>query len=316
MDPLVTIAIPTYNRAASYLPEALGSALAQDYPNLEIIVADNGSTDATEAQLRRLRDPRLRYLRHATALAPNDNFNFCLAQARGDYLVLLHDDDLLDADFISSCMAMLGAGSDVGVIRSGSRLIDQDRRILALQPNLTPDGGVSELLLSWFRGHTTIYFCNTLFHTERLRALGGWRTPGSVFEDAAAIVRLAARYGQRNLPAVKASFRLHGANRGDQGLFSAWLTDAGYLDELISQTVPQQRALLELGRRYLARKCYRYAAQLPWPQQPEAYWQVYRRFGCPPWRWLAAQQLARGKRLAVRLCGARDRGRLEVVPAW
>ena len=59
--PLVTIGIPTFNRADSYLPESLGSALGQDYPNLEVIVSDNGSSDGTEVFVKSLNDPRVRY---------------------------------------------------------------------------------------------------------------------------------------------------------------------------------------------------------------------------------------------------------------
>jgi len=47
-DVLVTIGIPTYNRADGYLREALGAALAQTYPHLEILVADNASSDHTD----------------------------------------------------------------------------------------------------------------------------------------------------------------------------------------------------------------------------------------------------------------------------
>ena len=58
--PLVTIAIPTYNRAGSYLPVALGSALAQRYPRLEVLVADNASSDETASFVRGITDERLR----------------------------------------------------------------------------------------------------------------------------------------------------------------------------------------------------------------------------------------------------------------
>ena len=56
--PLVTIGIPTYNRADHYLREALTSALSQTYANLEIIVSDNCSTDSTQTLVKGLPDPR------------------------------------------------------------------------------------------------------------------------------------------------------------------------------------------------------------------------------------------------------------------
>ena len=58
--PLVTIAIPTYNRADGYLKEAIQSALDQTYPNLEIIVSDNCSIDDTESIVKCLSEPDIR----------------------------------------------------------------------------------------------------------------------------------------------------------------------------------------------------------------------------------------------------------------
>jgi glycosyltransferase involved in cell wall biosynthesis len=77
--------MPTYNRANGYLREALDSALAQTYPNLEIVISDNGSTDNTESVVRSYADPRIRYYRQQPPIISNDNFNFCLQQANGAY---------------------------------------------------------------------------------------------------------------------------------------------------------------------------------------------------------------------------------------
>ena len=59
--PKVSIMIPTYNRA-HYLVDAIDSSLAQDYPNFEVIVSDNASTDGTLNVVRKYKaDPRFRY---------------------------------------------------------------------------------------------------------------------------------------------------------------------------------------------------------------------------------------------------------------
>src|SRR5690625_3719051 len=91
--PRVTIGIPTFNRASTFLKQSLGSALAQDYPNLEIIVSDNQSEDETESYLRGIVDSRLRYLRQEKAVEPHENADTCLQEATGDYFLLLHDED-------------------------------------------------------------------------------------------------------------------------------------------------------------------------------------------------------------------------------
>ncbi|RPI90673.1 MAG: glycosyltransferase family 2 protein, partial [Planctomycetaceae bacterium] len=61
--PLVSVVIPSYN-AAQFLPATLRSVLAQTCPNLEIVVVDDGSTDATGEVIEEFRsDPRFRYFR-------------------------------------------------------------------------------------------------------------------------------------------------------------------------------------------------------------------------------------------------------------
>jgi glycosyltransferase involved in cell wall biosynthesis len=64
-QPLVTIAMPTYNRADGFLKQALQSAVSQTYANIEIIVSDNCSTDNTESVVKEMKDPRIRYFKHS-----------------------------------------------------------------------------------------------------------------------------------------------------------------------------------------------------------------------------------------------------------
>jgi glycosyltransferase involved in cell wall biosynthesis len=108
----VTIGIPTYNRANKTLPSTINSSLNQDYPNIEIIVSDNCSPDNTEAIVRSFNDERIKYIRQKTNVGPNNNYNACLNAAKGDYFLLLRDDDLIDEDFVTKtifyyCMMMI-----------------------------------------------------------------------------------------------------------------------------------------------------------------------------------------------------------------
>jgi glycosyltransferase involved in cell wall biosynthesis len=99
--PLVTIAIPTYNRL-DYLKQAVLSAQQQTYLNLEILVSDNASVDGTKAWMQNLTDHRIRYLRHDKNLGMVGNWNTCLHLAQGAYFLLLSDDDLLEPNAITT----------------------------------------------------------------------------------------------------------------------------------------------------------------------------------------------------------------------
>ena len=103
-SPLVTIGIPTYNRAKAYLKDAIKSAVDQTYPNIEILISDNGSTDNTQLLVKSFDDPRIRYIKQENNIGANNNFNYCVMNAKGDYFLLLHDDDLIDKDFVEVCI--------------------------------------------------------------------------------------------------------------------------------------------------------------------------------------------------------------------
>jgi glycosyltransferase involved in cell wall biosynthesis len=106
--PLVSIGIPTYSRAEK-LERAVSSVLGQTYANLEVVISDNASDDGTEAFCRALceREPRVRYLRSPVNRGPTANFNTVIDELRGDYAMLLSDDDWLDPDYVATCLAEL-----------------------------------------------------------------------------------------------------------------------------------------------------------------------------------------------------------------
>jgi glycosyltransferase involved in cell wall biosynthesis len=61
--PLISVVIPTYNRS-SLIVKSNESVFSQDYPNLEVIVVDDGSTDGTQQVIEGLKNPNIRYFRH------------------------------------------------------------------------------------------------------------------------------------------------------------------------------------------------------------------------------------------------------------
>ncbi len=105
---LVSIGIPTHNRSYS-LTRAIESALAQDYPCLEVVISDNGSSDSTQELCESLckQDDRIRYLRQHKNIGPTANFAAVLDAARGQYFMWLADDDSLSTEYVASCMRAL-----------------------------------------------------------------------------------------------------------------------------------------------------------------------------------------------------------------
>lgn len=280
--PRVTIAIPTYNRAEGYLTEALQCAIAQTYAPLEILVVDNASTDRTAEVVRAHEHTGLRYVRQPTNVGPFPNFQRCLAEAEGDYFLLLHDDDRIDPDFVETCVAALDPTREVGYVRTGLRTIDGTGRTIKEWRNQTPAGGGAEAVLAWMTGRSYWALCNTLYNTALLRTLGGLPAEYPLTFDCHRSTELAFAYGSAEVPAVKASFRRHQRQFGKSADLAKWVEEYLALYDLILGLAPRERRpeFRAVGDEHFNELLYRYAGQTTHPVSLlRNYAQVYRALG-------------------------------------
>lgn len=120
MTRTVSVSTATYNRA-SMVCQGIEAALKQTLEPLEICVADDASTDGTWDALEALslRDPRVRIFRHSQNTGGVANWNFAIAQTRGDYIAWCSDDDRFLPDHLAASVAYLEAHPEVGVVHSG-----------------------------------------------------------------------------------------------------------------------------------------------------------------------------------------------------
>jgi glycosyltransferase involved in cell wall biosynthesis len=122
-SPKISVCVPTYNRAPLLGP-FLASILSQRDADFEVIVSDNCSTDGTREIIAACTDPRLRYHRNDTNIGPYPNMNRLLELARGEYVCLLHDDDLYAPDFLQRESEMLDRHPNVGMVHCAVHEID------------------------------------------------------------------------------------------------------------------------------------------------------------------------------------------------
>lgn len=126
--PFITIAIPTFQRP-SLLREALDSALAQKSPicDYEVIVVDNDPDPESETGrlMAGCDDPRLRYYRNGRNVGLFSNWNRCFELARGEWVALLHDDDLLNPGYLNVMVAQLRRRPRAGAIMANFEVFDQ-----------------------------------------------------------------------------------------------------------------------------------------------------------------------------------------------
>ncbi|NJS10218.1 MAG: glycosyltransferase [Microcoleus sp. CSU_2_2] len=117
--PLVSICIPTYN-GAEFIGEAIQSAIAQTYPNIEIIISDDGSTDQTIAIAQSFQSQTaadFRIILHRN-YGLSQNWNFCIWQAKGEYIKFLFQDDLLEPECIEKMVALAQQNPEIGLVFS------------------------------------------------------------------------------------------------------------------------------------------------------------------------------------------------------
>jgi glycosyltransferase involved in cell wall biosynthesis len=118
----VSILIPVYNRE-KLIEETVQSAMNQNYEDIEIIVVDNKSTDATWQVLEKLasKDERIKIFQNETNIGPVRNWKRCIDEASGEYGKILWSDDLIAPEFIEKTVPYL-ENKDVGFVFTGTEI--------------------------------------------------------------------------------------------------------------------------------------------------------------------------------------------------
>jgi glycosyltransferase involved in cell wall biosynthesis len=191
--PLVTIMIPTYGQEMIVL-DAVDSALAQDYPNLEVIVADDASPDNTAAIVATRQDSRLRYHRNRFNLGRIANYRNTLYNlANGEWVVNLDGDDYFtDSGFIGAAVAIALREPGILVVMAHGRELGTSRQrkaVCADRLDIVP--GTQLLYEIAFRNRLFFHFAALYRRREALRS--GFFHIDTLSSDLESLCRLAIR---------------------------------------------------------------------------------------------------------------------------
>jgi glycosyltransferase involved in cell wall biosynthesis len=289
--PLVSIVIPAYNAvgedqnkgAGSFLVQAVESALAQTYRNIEVIIVDDGSTDAT-AQVMQSRyggDSRVRAL-HQPNRGPSAARNRGIAESRGAFLHFLDSDEFLHPTKVAQSYALFLRQSDIGVVYGhGIPLRAEDGAAIPMTYPPLPSGWVlCEWLSGTMSGGTYGVTSSVMVRREALERVGGFPEDQRVAEDWDLWIRLATRYqfaalNEKLVYYYRRADGLH-ANRLNMALGrlqtfqrvrdlagrEACLTDAQYTRMLASRWHVVAERYLESGQHQAARHAFGEAIRL------------------------------------------------------
>ncbi|HVM38991.1 MAG TPA: glycosyltransferase [Sphingomicrobium sp.] len=240
--PLVSVVVPTYNRA-EYIVETIESVLQQTYPNIEIIVIDDGSTDDT-AEVIRPFAPRIRYVWQDNA-ERGASRNHGLRLASGKYIAFLDSDDVWVASKVEAAVAFLEANPHVGLVYTDAVQIDSNGKELRLLRASGPSGRVTGKLLE----NNFVSIGTHMARTEVVREIGGFREERQLSgsEDWEMWVRLSLVTDFAYMPSVTAKLRTHSGNT---------MTNAGAMRrsmERAAELFRQSEVLAKVGRRSLRR---------------------------------------------------------------
>jgi glycosyltransferase involved in cell wall biosynthesis len=183
--PAVSAVIPTYNRAA-FVPRAIQSVLRQTFCDLEVIVVDDGSPEATQDAVARFDDSRLRYIRLPKNMGQWHAENVGIAHARGEWVAFLDDDDEWAPEKLAKLLERANA---IGASAAYSRKlrIGYEGPILPKRDRPLPEGDVSTSVLTLLMPATPSAF---MVRRDALISVGGFDESLPQAQDVDLWVRL------------------------------------------------------------------------------------------------------------------------------
>lgn len=210
--PAISALMITHNRE-SLVGQAVRSVLAQQGPSWELLVVDDGSTDATVDAARRAGegDPRVHIL-DSVRLGIPETRNRGLAAARGKYLAICDSDDLSHPGRFAAQAAALEA--DPGLAGVGARFLT-----FVDDP---ATGTVADWRWGLRGGRGPFAFPTAMLRVDAVRAVGGFDPEFAIVEDLDLCYRLAGRGGRFTiLPEVLVDYRVsdHGVTQGNPDLY-------------------------------------------------------------------------------------------------
>jgi glycosyltransferase involved in cell wall biosynthesis len=202
----VSVVIPAYNGTSRYLEPAIHSVLAQTYPDYEIIVADDASTDDTGALVQRI--PGVRYVRRDRNGGQAAARNTGAQLAQGEYLAFLDQDDLWEPTFLEEAVGALASSTTSILVHCDGYQVDEHNQILEYDAAMKHTGSITQLL----RGGHDVATSGSLFRKAPFDEAGGYDARLSIWEDMDLAIRLYRPGLFLHLPKPLYRHRLYGHN--------------------------------------------------------------------------------------------------------
>jgi len=262
--PRWSVVIPAHNCADLLVPcleSVLGQVSHRD--DVEVVVVDDGSTDDPAAVVARVGAGRVRLVRNEQALGAVPNFNRCLREARGEYIHLLHGDDVVLPGFYEAMDAAL-AGPNVAASFCRTQHIDAVGTPIAVTRSYVRGGGVWSDALRQLASSNRVAAPSIVVKASTYARVGGFDESLPHAADWDMWARAATAGDIWFVDRVLAQYRVHGANDTSKRLRTGANMEERYraMEHVLTHVSDAQRPGLRrrgaaLGAVYAARQAVR-----------------------------------------------------------
>lgn len=234
-DPRVSIVMPFYN-AEAHIVEAVESVIAQTFPDWELLLVDDGSSDESSAIARNFaaRDPRILLLppdpaRRGAAAARNRG----IAAARGEFVAFLDSDDLYEPAKVAQDVAALDGDPQSAWVYGATRWFHEgghrrdyhERLGVRLDRRYPPPAILNRIILEE-RGDIPCT-CGVMIRKSALDEVGGFEECFALYEDQSLWVKLLLAYPVRVASGCNAAYRQHSASTSSTAVASGAYSQSG-----------------------------------------------------------------------------------------
>jgi glycosyltransferase involved in cell wall biosynthesis len=218
--PMISGIMPVYN-CADFVTESVQSVLDQTENDFELLIMDDCSTDGTLGRLKSFDDPRIRVFTSDRNIGQANQLNKGILLAKGEYIAIVHGDDINHPERFSAQLALFGKDPEIGIV--GTWIEYFGSREGEWEAPVDPQDCLMELLIESPLAHPTV-----MIRRERLQGLEGVYKQDMVpAEDYDLWVRLSTSCKMSNVPRKLLKYRVH-----DQQIS---LQKAGLLKEKIDR---------------------------------------------------------------------------------
>jgi glycosyltransferase involved in cell wall biosynthesis len=175
-SPRLSIGMPVYN-GAKYLEYTLECLRKQEFEDVEVLISDNASTDATPdiARAAAAADPRIRFVRQPENIGPAENFNYVFRHTTGEFFTWLACDDVFDPRYHRRMVEHLVARPEAAAVMCRVRLIDHENNPMEYADEVPNDGDHPDPIERFIRYASFSHWCQYSYGVSRRSAMAKTR---------------------------------------------------------------------------------------------------------------------------------------------